>query len=60
MRMILENRRKGLQAWAQFDDTASVWEIFASDTGEDYIGCADSIPEARAVASAWFAEFESR
>ena len=49
---------QGLQreVWAQFDDTAEVYELFASKDGDDYIGCADTLTEARLVAQEWFSE----
>ena len=36
--------------FVQFDRTAEVYELFLSETGEDYIGCFDSLAEARAYA----------
>ena len=39
---------------AVFDTCAQVWEIFASSFEQpDWIGCADTIAEARAIAQAW-------
>lgn len=46
----------GREVWAIWDATAEVWELFASPEGDDYIGCADTIPEAQQVAREWFNE----
>ena len=40
----------GYEFFVQFDRTAEVYELFLSETGEDYIGCFDSLDEARAYA----------
>lgn len=41
---------KGDSYWAQYDKTAEVIEIFKSEDGSDYIGCADTRAEAVQVA----------
>lgn len=46
----------GLEAWAKFDETAEVFEVFASKDCDDYIGCADTVTECRMVAREWFNE----
>lgn len=48
--------RDGYEVWAQYDETAAVIELFASEEMSDYIGCADTLPQARALARAWIAE----
>lgn len=45
--------RNGYEVFAKYDRTAGVYELFASDTGQDYIGCADSLSECRAIANEW-------
>jgi hypothetical protein len=54
--MILIAKCKNLEVFAHFDDSAKVYELFASDTGGDYIGCADTLPECRKLAREWFTE----
>jgi hypothetical protein len=46
----------GREAWVKFDQDAEVYELFASKEADDYIGCADTLEEARQVAREW-AEF---
>lgn len=41
---------KGYEVWAQYDSSADVWELFASEDGDDYLGCADTLQEAREAA----------
>lgn len=53
---VSEDKTLGLEAWAQFDDTAGVYELFADSEGEDFIGNADSTDEARAIAAQYFSE----
>jgi hypothetical protein len=48
------------EVWAQFDPTAEVWELFASKECDDYLGCADTLTEAKAVAREWFEDLMSR
>jgi hypothetical protein len=43
----------GREVWAKWDESAELYELFASSTGEDYIGCADTREEAQAAAQAW-------
>jgi len=45
--------------WARWDEGSAVWELFASDTGGDYIGCADTIDEAKGIARDYFEELMS-
>ena len=44
---------------AQYDATAKVWEIFCEANDNGYIGCADSLEEAKTVSSDWFSESRS-
>lgn len=48
--------KQDLEVWAKWDDSADVFELFASESGEDYIGCADDLPEARKIAREWAQE----
>jgi hypothetical protein len=41
---------KGWEVWAQYDRTAGVWELFSEETAEAYLGCADTLSEARKLA----------
>jgi len=45
-----------LEAWTKYDESADIYEIFASEECDDYIGCADTLPEARLVATDWARE----
>lgn len=54
MRLIL--KKSGYEVWAKFDPTARVWELFTEEEGECYVGCADTLAEAHAVANHWLAE----
>lgn len=56
---LLQHIDGGWQTWARWDEGAEVWEIFASDTGGDYIGCADTIEEAKDAARDYFEELMS-
>lgn len=40
----------GREIWAHFDKSAEVYELFASEDGSDYLGCADTLTEARKLA----------
>jgi hypothetical protein len=42
-------------AWAIFDEEIGVWEIFTSETGEGYVGCADTLAKAKTFVKKWFA-----
>jgi hypothetical protein len=56
MQLLATHKKLDLEVYANFDLTAQVWELFADNHGEDYIGCADTISEARQVAREWFAD----
>lgn len=43
----------GLEAWAKYDHSAGLYEIFASEECDDYIGYADTIDEAKEFARQW-------
>lgn len=49
--MTLIAKRNGREIWAQFDQTAQVYELFFDDQGETYTGwCVDSLADAKAAA----------
>jgi len=55
--MTLIAKRGGYEIWAQFDQTAQVYELFFDNEGESYTGWnADSIKDAKAAAKYIFAE----
>jgi hypothetical protein len=47
---------KGFEVWMTHDSSAEVYELFASDACDDYIGCADTPDEALTVAREWIDE----
>ena len=49
----------GREVWITWDSGAEVYELFASDECGDYLGCADTIEEARAIARDHFRELEA-
>jgi hypothetical protein len=54
--VLIEKFGKGYEAYAQFDESAQVFEIFTDTEGEGYIGCADTMVECLQVAREWYAE----
>jgi len=51
--MTLITKKHGYEIWAQFDQTAQVYELFFDNEGQTYTGwCVDSIKDAQ-VASAY-------
>lgn len=54
IRLLMTHADLGREAWIKWDGEACVYELFASDDGSDYIGCADTASEARQVAREWF------
>ena len=58
IRKIAEHKDLGRAVWIKLDETAEIYELFASESGDDYIGCADTVNEARAVARDWFYELQ--
>lgn len=56
MQRIARDERTDLEVWARYDGAAEVIELFASEAGDDYIGCCDSIEQAKAFAKDRFAE----
>ena len=54
--LIARDTRQGLEVWQTWDDSAGVYELWASDACDDYIGCADTRAEAQAIARDWFAD----
>lgn len=59
MKLLTKHTDLGREVWINFDKSAEVYELFASEDGDDYIGCADTVAEARKVASQWFEELMS-
>lgn len=55
-----EKQKNGFEVWGVWDVTAQVWELFASQEADDYIGCVDSIKEAEEFARDYFAENKDR
>ena len=47
---------KGFEVWAHYDHTAEVYELFASEDAIDYVGCADTLAEARQIGRNWVAQ----
>lgn len=48
--MKLIAKKQGYEIWAQFDQTAQVYELFFDDSGESYTGWAvDSLKDAAAA-----------
>jgi len=43
-------KHKGYEVWANFDDSARVYELFFDENAEVYVGVVDSLAEARVVA----------
>lgn len=56
MKKIMTFPDMGLEAWIQYDHSAGIYEIFASEDGDDYIGCGDSIDECKKYAREWAEE----
>lgn len=56
MLKIASDRATGLEVWAKWSNTAEVYELFASEAADDYIGCVDTLAEARRFAKDSFAE----
>jgi hypothetical protein len=54
--LIATDKAQGLEAWMLFDESAGVYEVFASADGDDFIGCCDTRAECVIVAREWFAE----
>lgn len=48
--MILITRKNNVEIWAQFDQTAQVYELFYDNQGQTYTGwCVDSLKDAQAA-----------
>lgn len=56
MKLIATHQDLGREVWAKFDAQAEVWELFASEEADDYIGCADSLAGTKIAAREWFEE----
>ena len=53
---IATDTKQGLEVWQTWDNGAQVFELWASEACDDYIGCADTRAESLDVAREWFAE----
>ena len=50
--MRLITKKSGIEIWAQFDQTAQVYELFFDNEGQTYTGwCVDSIKDALAAST---------
>lgn len=58
-RLLTRHDDLGREVWVKWDESAEVYELFASEDGDDYIGCADTLVEAAQVARDWFNELMS-
>jgi hypothetical protein len=56
---LITTTASGLEAWITWDESAQVYELWASSDCDDYIGCADTRAEALKVAYHWFDDRES-
>lgn len=55
--MRLITKKQGYEIWAQFDQTAQVYELFFDREGENYTGwCVDSLKDAAVAANYILAE----
>lgn len=59
MKKLMESKDLGREVWIKWDSSAEVYELFASEGADDYLGCADTVSEARKVAREWFSELMS-
>jgi hypothetical protein len=59
IRLLVRHHDLSREVWIKWDESAMLYELFASENGDDYIGCADTVSEARAVAADWFNELMS-
>lgn len=55
---LAEDKNLGREVWIKWDESAEVYELFASEDGDDYIGACDTVIEARAAARDWFNELK--
>ena len=50
----------GREVWAKWDADSQMYELFASEDCNDYLGCADTLAEAKkaaqAIADDWMAD----
>lgn len=51
-----EARIGGYEVWTVYDHDAKLYELFASEAADDYIGCADTYANACAFAASWIKE----
>jgi hypothetical protein len=49
-------RVNGREVWSLWDPTAETYELFAEPECKTFVGCADTIHEARSIASDWLME----
>jgi hypothetical protein len=60
VKLLTTHKDLGREVWIHYDKDAEVYELFASADGDDYLGCADTIMEARFVAQEWFEDLMAR
>lgn len=51
-------KQNDLEMWARWDADVEVFELTASEDGNDYVGDADNLTEAKKVAREWFNEWK--
>lgn len=60
IRLLTRHKDLGREVWIKWDQSAEIYELFASENGDDYIGYADTETEARLVAGHWFEDLMCR
>jgi 3-methyladenine DNA glycosylase AlkD len=58
-KQIAKDKPTGREVWARWDRSARIYELFASEDCDDYVGCADTKTEAQAVAKQLINEWRS-
>jgi len=53
-RYLCHDQYSGQEAWVRYDNQSLVYEIFADEGCEEYIGSADSESDAKVIAQDWF------
>lgn len=54
--MQLIAKKKGYEAYIQYDKSGGVWEVFADTGPETYLGCADERADAVKIGKDWVEE----
>ena len=52
-------QKRGYEVWAKWDKDAEVYELFTESECECYIGCTDTLKQAKSFALDWITERES-